>query len=79
MTYEHTTCLFRKKFGATPLEFVSAIRIERAKRFLVETSLPIGEIAVRVGYESHNYFTRKFLMTTGLSPSDYRQKSVSLL
>lgn len=79
MTYEHATRLFRRKFGATPLEYVSAIRIERAKRFLVETSLPIGEIAARVGYESHNYFTRKFLMTTGLSPSDYRQKSTPFL
>lgn len=72
VTYEHATRLFRRRFGTTPLDYISAMRIERAKRLLMETALSIGDIATRVGYESHTYFTRRFLATVGLSPTDYR-------
>jgi AraC-like DNA-binding protein len=75
VTYEHATRLFRRRFGTTPLDYISAMRIERAKRLLVETALPIGEVAVRVGYENHTYFARRFLATVGFSPTDYRSRN----
>lgn len=78
VTYEHACRLFRRRFGTTPLEYITAIRIERSKRLLLETVMPIHEVAMRVGYESHTYFTRKFQAAVGLSPSNYRLRNVNI-
>jgi AraC family transcriptional regulator, arabinose operon regulatory protein len=64
--------LFREQVGMTPLEFLEAERLERAKRLLELTSVTVQAIAAEVGFENPFYFTRRFKKYTGLSPRDFR-------
>ena len=66
---------FRQITGKTPHEYLTEIRIGRA-RFLIDVygaTLPLSEIAVRCGYEDYPYFSKKFKASTGLSPRQYRE------
>ena len=64
--------LFQKLTGGTPMEYLTRIRIERAKALLRETDLKIIEIALECGYGSSQYFANTFRQATGQSPSEYR-------
>jgi len=57
-------------------EYLTKVRIEKAKEFLERLDLNITEIAEKVGYEDFNYFSQVFKKVTGLSPSKYRKKVV---
>lgn len=67
---------FRKVTGVPPGQYQQQIRINKACELLRQTVLPIGEIATRLGFESIFYFSRIFKHKTGLSPSDYRKRSL---
>lgn len=66
--------LFRETVGKSLTEFVSFIRIERAKELLTLTDTPICDIAKALGYEDQNYFSRRFRKSVGCSPSQHRKK-----
>ena len=54
-------------------EYVSQLRIQRAKELLADESLSIQEIAEIVGYNDYFYFTKVFKKIQGISPSKYRK------
>ncbi|MGB5630828.1 MAG: helix-turn-helix transcriptional regulator, partial [Woeseiaceae bacterium] len=60
-------------FGLTTGQWVLKTRISHASRVLVETDLPIADIALEAGYADQSAFTRQFRRSTGLSPSAYRR------
>jgi len=60
--------------GFTYRDLVEMARRERAIRLLVESELPITEIAFSLGYENHESFTRAFRRWLGCAPSDYRRQ-----
>lgn len=64
---------FKEQVGCTFSEYVLRLRIEKAKKLLVETDLPVREVARQVGYPDPNYFSRVFSRAIGMSPSRYRQ------
>ena len=64
---------FKAETGQGILEYITTERIEAAKKFLVETNIPIKEIASLVGYQDYAYFTRVFKKETGVSPKQYRK------
>jgi AraC family transcriptional regulator len=64
---------FRATTGKTPLEFINAKRIARARLLLAKENLPIAELALRVGFISPSHFARIFRRLTGVSPSQYRK------
>jgi AraC-like DNA-binding protein len=64
---------FRIQTGQTPLEYRTQKRLERAFQLLADSSLPVGAIALRLGFSSQSYFTRMFRRETGLSPSVWRE------
>lgn len=64
--------LFRDELGMTFLEYVTRVRMEKARELLRTTDLHIREIASRVGYEDAGYFTRVFRKVNGISPNRYR-------
>ena len=66
--------LFKEQTGLPFSEFVSRLRIQRAKELLVHSRLPIGEIGERVGYRTDKYFIKVFKALEGVSPSRYRQQ-----
>ncbi|WP_134700687.1 response regulator [Ammoniphilus sp. YIM 78166] len=69
---EHISRRFRQEFGTTIVNYVSQIRIEKAKVLLMNPHLKIAEVGKNIGYEDEKYFSRVFKRTTGLSPKEYR-------
>lgn len=66
-------CL-KRHTGMSPLEYVRHIRIERARRLLVQSGdMPVKEIAAAVCIPDPNYFSRLFRQETGMSPAAYRK------
>ncbi|WP_062048894.1 AraC family transcriptional regulator [Bacillus sp. JCM 19034] len=72
---EHHLCrLFNKETGSTVVQYINAVRINEAKRLLLETSNLVKEISKKVGYSNHAHFCRVFKQQTGCSPSSFRYK-----
>jgi AraC family transcriptional regulator len=64
---------FRRRFGVPPHRFVLQRRIERAKRLLSETGMPLVEIALACGFASQSHFTAAFHRQVGVTPRAYRK------
>lgn len=64
---------FRLVYGATIHEWVSKIRIDKAKQLLMASDSPIQEIALELGYATTSVFTRAFKGMVGCTPKDYRK------
>ncbi|GGD50103.1 helix-turn-helix transcriptional regulator [Paenibacillus nasutitermitis] len=62
---------FRAAFGVTPFEYLSQVRIERAKELAVQTNMSISEIACAVGYSDVHTFGRMFKSKMGTSLSQF--------
>jgi LacI family transcriptional regulator len=58
--------------GHTPLEEINRVRLERVK-VLLQTSLPIGEVAARSGFATPEYMATSFLRATGQTPTAFRR------
>ncbi|MNJ52700.1 Arabinose operon regulatory protein [compost metagenome] len=69
---EHISRRFKQEFGITIVNYVSQIRIDKAKVLLLNPHLKIAEVGSAVGYDDEKYFSRVFKKLTGLSPTDYR-------
>lgn len=63
---------FVKEKNITFKRYVNVLKIEKAKEYLENTTLRIGEICKRLGYNSMEHFSRIFKEETGFSPSEYR-------
>lgn len=64
--------LFKRQFGRTIIDYLTEVRIEEAKRLLLDTELKVARIASEVGYNSPYYFSRAFKQVAGCSPRQYR-------
>ncbi len=65
--------LFIRSEGTTIHEFINKMRINRAKDLLISDMLSISEISAMIGYNDIFYFSKKFKMLTGMSPSEYKR------
>ena len=63
-----------KTFGETPHEFITKLRIDRAKRLLACDQLPVTDVCFAVGYESLGSFSTRFRTLVGYSPSVYQRE-----
>lgn len=73
-TYLHK--LYTSAYGKTPAQQTLAYRILEAKLALAEGELPLAEIASRCGFSSQAYFCSKFKQVEGVTPSEYRNRSI---
>jgi len=69
--------LFKAIYGRSPMEYVTDLRIENAKKLLLLTDYKIAYIANIIGYNDFFYFSRIFKKYTGLSPNTYRRSRIS--
>jgi AraC family transcriptional regulator len=69
----HFSRVFQRATGVSPGRFLSAMRLQEAKRLLVSTSLTVTDISHRVGYTSVGTFSSRFRNSVGVSPTTYRQ------
>jgi AraC-like DNA-binding protein/ligand-binding sensor protein len=66
--------MFRKITGLNFTDYVSRIRIEKAKNLLLNRNLRVSEIAYEVGFQSLTHFNRVFKKILGASPTQYRAR-----
>ena len=71
----HFLRAFRTTFHATPHEYLTRKRVERAKELLAESQLTVTEICFAVGFESLGSFSTLFHKIVGWSPSIYRARA----
>lgn len=64
---------FNKHLNQTPHRFLNEVRLDHARRLLLETSKSIGTIALETGFADHSHFTRAFNKHFALSPRALRQ------
>lgn len=64
--------LFMEKTKSSPALIYKKVRLERAKQLLLETSVPMLDIAIEVGFENASHFSRVFRETFGMPPSKLR-------
>ncbi len=64
--------LFKKKTGTNFVEYLTALRIEKAKQYLNDPHLKVYHVAEMVGYDNPRYFARLFKEATGMVPQEYR-------
>ena len=70
---QYLSVLFKKETGVSITDFLTEIRIERARTLLKDTNLTVWEVAEAVGYVEARYFSRVFKARTGLRPTEYRK------
>ena len=58
-------------FGVSPMQDLTAVRIEKAKQLLTNKNLQVTEVAYRCGYNSIHHFSRTFKEHCGMSPVAY--------
>jgi AraC-like DNA-binding protein len=70
----HFTRMFTRATGMSPQRFLSAVRLDEAKRLLLTTAMTVTEISYRVGYNSVGTFTTRFAQCVGAAPTTFRRQ-----
>ncbi|OHD81243.1 MAG: hypothetical protein A3J97_05660 [Spirochaetes bacterium RIFOXYC1_FULL_54_7] len=73
----HFSVIFKKKTGVTYIQYLTDIRINRAKELLLNSDMKVYEVAFEVGYENPTYFSTLFKKLTGIPPADYRRQIIT--
>ncbi|MDT8302489.1 MAG: PocR ligand-binding domain-containing protein [Sedimentisphaerales bacterium] len=67
--------IFKEQMGITIIDYLTSVRIERAKQLLLATEQNCTEICFEVGYNNQSYFTRTFKDFVGMTPRQFRTKN----
>ena len=73
LSNNHFCTVFSQEMGVTFTEYLTRVRMQRAREMLTDTTMRTAEIAYAVGYNDPHYFSYLFKKNTGLSPRDYRK------
>ncbi|UUZ96246.1 helix-turn-helix transcriptional regulator [Paenibacillus sp. P25] len=65
--------LFKEEYGMKFVDFLMNLRMDQAKKLLLESDLSIQEISEKVGYTHSISFGRTFKKVVGVTPGDYRK------
>ena len=68
----HLSTVFAQETGENFIDYLTRIRLEKAKHLLQNTAMKSAEIAFEIGFNDPHYFSYIFKKNTGLSPRDYR-------
>jgi len=70
----HINTIFKEQYDMTPMKYLNEVRMEIAKKLLMETNNDIASICFEVGFEAISTFYRKFKAYTNISPQKFRNK-----
>lgn len=74
LTPTYLCLIFKKETGKTINQYITGLRMEKARQYLKDTRSKPGEISVKVGYHDVKYFARSFKKEVGMTPLEYRKK-----
>lgn len=75
VTPNYLSNLFKKETGIGFTNYVSQLRIDKAKSLLIGTRFRMVEIAEQTGFDNSSYFTAVFKQQNGISPSEFRKQN----
>ena len=67
--------LFKKETGTALTDYLTQVRIEKAKALLRDETISLTDVATQTGFDYYSYFSTIFKRATGVSPSDYRKNA----
>lgn len=73
LTPAYLCTVFKKDTGKTINQYITNVRVEKAKEYLKSQQAKIYDIARKVGYNDGKYFTKVFTKTVGINPKEYRE------
>lgn len=73
MSKYHFCRKFKEEFSSTPLEYIQQQKINKAKRILIFTMLPVSEIAYSLDFCDQSHFCRVFTNIVGITPNKFRK------
>ncbi|MGE7828194.1 helix-turn-helix domain-containing protein [Paenibacillus sp. NPDC093718] len=73
----YVSIFLKEQLGVTFSEYLERLRLDEACLLLKEQKLPIGDIAIRVGYNSDKSFRRAFKRVLGIQPTSYRNETMA--
>jgi AraC family transcriptional regulator, transcriptional activator for feuABC-ybbA operon len=74
LSVSHYSRLFRKTIGYSPIDYLTHLRMDRAKELLALSDYRLKSVATSVGYSDEFYFSRMFKKVVGLSPREYAKR-----
>lgn len=74
---DYVARVFKMITGKTLSEYIMERRIEKAKEYLLETDMSVGNISYEVGFNNFSYFSKAFKEHTGSTPNEYRMKKTT--
>lgn len=75
MSYHHFCRVFKRITGRTFVEYLNYVRLREAGKLLAGSSMPVGDIALAVGFSSVTYFNRVFKREKGIPPLSFRKQN----
>ena len=70
--------IFKNSIGVTPARYLLDVRMREAQKLLINTSLPLSEIAGMCGFDSQSYFTDVFRREEGVTPGKFRRDNADI-
>lgn len=68
--------LFIRGTGQSPMRFLNALRINNARRLLLNSPMPVSAVARAVGFADSNYFSSCFRKQVGCTPTEFRSAAL---
>lgn len=74
MSSYYLSKIFKRETGVNFVAYLTERKVELAKEMLINTDVPVINIALELSYHEPNYFSKVFKRSTGLTPTEYRKK-----
>jgi YesN/AraC family two-component response regulator len=74
MSSNYFSAIFKKELHQSPVDYITTLRMKKAKEILECSDKSVVDIAKKVGYEEASYFYRVFKKYTGMTPLHYREQ-----
>lgn len=76
LSAEYFTKFFKKETGQNIKEYITLTKVEAAKDMLEHSDIPVGMVALELGYTNFSHFSQVFKKYENMSPSEYRSKLI---
>jgi transcriptional regulator GlxA family with amidase domain len=73
ISVRHLERLFARSFGVSPSKYYMSLRLREARGLLIQTEIPLAEVALRCGFHNSSHFARRYRDVYGILPSDERR------